>query len=216
MTRPRFAPLLLGLGGAALLAGCSNRGEIDATGGIVEVRSACPIVAIPAHTGDVTLFNPAGSTDARAIDVVATMTDMKHSCDASGAQIYSIATVRVDAIRRDATGAREVVLPYFSTVVRGATAVVAKRVGQVRLSFAPGQRRASTTVNASAYVDKAAATLPREIEDQLTRKRKAGDADAAVDPLSRPDVRAAVQRSSFELLVGFNLTQDQLRYNVTR
>ena len=52
---------------ALALAGCSQRGEIDPTGGIVAVRSACPVAAIPAQTGDVTLFNPVGSTDARAI-----------------------------------------------------------------------------------------------------------------------------------------------------
>jgi hypothetical protein len=34
--------------------------------------------------------------------------------------------------------------------------------------------------------------------------------------LSRPEVRAAIARTSFELMVGFNLTMDQLRYNATR
>ena len=42
------------------------------------------------------------------------------------------------------------------------------------------------------------------------------DADAAVDPLSRPEVKAAVARATFEVLVGFQLTQDQLTYNATR
>ena len=50
----------------------------------------------------------------------------------------------------------------------------------------------------------------------ITRERKPGDADAALDPMADPEVRAAVQRASFELLVGFQLTQDQLRYNATR
>ena len=45
---------------------------------------------------------------------------------------------------------------------------------------------------------------------------RAGDADAAIDPFAQPDVKAALARTSFELLVGFNLTQDQLRYNATR
>ena len=31
-----------------------------------------------------------------------------------------------------------------------------------------------------------------------------------------PEVRAAVQRASFELLIGFQLTQEQLEYNVRR
>ena len=50
----------------------------------------------------------------------------------------------------------------------------------------------------------------------VDRRRMAGDEDAAIDPLSIPEVRAAVQRASFELLVGFQLTQEQLEYNVRR
>ena len=55
-----------------------------------------------------------------------------------------------------------------------------------------------------------------DIQELITQKRKAGDADAALDPFARPEVKAALQRTSFDLLVGFNLTQDQLRYNATR
>ena len=65
-------------------------------------------------------------------------------------------------------------------------------------------------------MNKSAATLPAEIQQKITQKRKAGDADAAIDPFAQPDVKTALQRTSFELLVGFNLTQDQLRYNATR
>src|SRR3546814_4387967 len=37
---------------AMALAGCSQRGEIDPTGGIVAVRSACPVAAIPAQRSE--------------------------------------------------------------------------------------------------------------------------------------------------------------------
>lgn len=67
----------------------------------------------------------------------------------------------------------------------------------------------------AAFVDAAEATLPADIR-RFTRKRRAGDADAAVDPLSDPDVKAALARAEFEVLVGFQLTQDQLAYNATR
>ncbi len=197
------------------LAGCSRRGEIDATGGVVAVRSACPTAAIPAYTGDITLFNPAQSRDASAIDVVANITDLRSTC-ADGEQFYTEATFTVNARRSDATAARQVTLPYFSAVMRGGNAVVAKRVGQVTLNFAPGEYRASTTAKAGSYVDKAAATLPPDVQQKIAAKRKAGDEDAAIDPFSQPDVKAALQRTSFELLVGFNLTQDQFKYNATR
>ena len=51
---------------------------------------------------------------------------------------------------------------------------------------------------------------------ELTRKRKAGDEAAALDPLADPAIREAVNRATFEALVGFQLTADQLKYNVTR
>jgi len=197
------------------LAGCSRSGEIDATGGIIAVRSACPTAAVPAYTGDVTLFNPASSRDASAIDVVANITNVRATCS-EGAQLYTEATFDVQARRSDASAAREVTVPYFATVVRGGGSVIAKRVAQVTLRFAPGEYRASASAKAGSYVDKEVATLPPEIQQRITQKRKAGDADAALDPFSDPDVKAALQRTSFELLVGFNLTQDQLRYNATR
>lgn len=198
------------------LAGCSNRGEIDETGGVSAVRSACPTAAIPALTGDITLFNPISRTDAAAIDVVANITNLRSTCAENGDQFVTDATFEVQARRSDASGAREVVLPYFSTVVRGGNAVIAKRVGEVRLNFQAGQERASASARALSYVDRGAATLPVDIQKRITSKRKAGDADAALDPLATPEVRAALQRTSFELLVGFNLSQDQFRYNATR
>tara|TARA_R110000868_G_scaffold402153_1_gene678249 strand:+ start:21911 stop:22588 length:678 start_codon:yes stop_codon:yes gene_type:complete len=200
---------------ALALAGCSRQGEIDSSGGIVAVRSACPVAAVPAYTGDITLFNPANSTDASAIDVVANITDLRSTCT-DGAQFYTEATFTVNARRSDASAARQVTLPYYSAVVRGGNAVVAKRVGQVTLNFAPGDYRASAQAKAASYVEKSSATLPADIQAKIVQKRKAGDADAAIDPFAQPDVKAALARTSFELLVGFNLTQDQLRYNATR
>jgi hypothetical protein len=65
-------------------------------------------------------------------------------------------------------------------------------------------------------VNRAAATLPANVRAILTQRRKPGDAQAAVDPLSDPGVRRAVAEATFEHLVGFHLTQEQLRYNATR
>lgn len=199
-----------------VLGGCASRGEIDETGGITAIRSACPQVAVPAGTGDVTLFDPPASTDAAAIDVTATMTNVRSTCDDAGAQVQTAVTFTVLGARTRSEGARDVTLPYFITVVQGGSAVVAKRVGQVTLHFDAGQRRAQVSGRASAQVDRAAATLPADVREKLTRRRKAGEEEAAVDPLTQPEVRQAVLRATFEALVGFQLTDAQLRYNATR
>lgn len=197
------------------LLSCAGDGQITATG-ITVTRSACPAVAIPAATGDVTLFNPENARTADAIDVVAHITNLRTTCDEAGENIVSTVNFEIRGQRRDARGARQVVLPYFGTVLQGGTNVISKSVSNAGLNFADGQLRASTTGQASASISRAAATLPEDIRRQITRERKPGDSDAAVDPLSDPIVREAVRKASFELLVGFQLTQEQLAYNATR
>jgi len=203
---------------AMTLSGCQHAGDIVVQEGvgITALRSVCPAVGIPDYTGDVTLFNPPAARTEEAIDVTATMTNVRTTCDDSGAKVYAVANFDVYAQRRDTRGARTVTLPFFATVVRGGSTVTAKRVGAVTLNFADGSARAHATAAGAAYIDKAEATLPDEFKQRITRKRKSGEADAAVDPLAEPDVKAALARASFELLVGFQLTNEQLAYNATR
>jgi hypothetical protein len=197
------------------IAGCSRDGEITGTG-ITVTRSACPAFGIPAATGDVTIFNPETSRASTAIDVVANITNVRGTCNETGDQIASNVTFDVQAQRRNTQGARDVTLPFFATVVQGGTNVVSKSVGQVTLRFADGQARASTNSSAATQIARSAVTLPDDIRRQITRERKPGDPDAAVDPLSDPAVRDAVRAASFEVLVGFQLTPEQLAYNATR
>ena len=208
---------MIGLGAIAL-AGCNSPGDlvVEQGVGITALRTVCPAVGIPDYTGDVTLFSPAGSVTADAIDLSATMTNVRTTCNESGERVYAQADFDVFALRRDTRGARTVELPYFATVVRGGSAVIAKRIGAVSLQFADGEARAVASGSGGAFIDRTEATLPDDIRQRITRKRKAGEIEAAVDPLTEPEVRAALERASFELLVGFQLNQDQLAYNVTR
>ena len=203
----------------AALGGCKTKGElvVDSGVGVTAVRSKCPAVGIPDYTGDITLFRTAGDVTAANIDTVAALTDVRSQCNEDvGDRVSAQVSFKVLARRNDNTGARRVTLPYFVTVLQGGNVVVSKRVGNVTLDFANGQDRAQATATAVAYVDRAAATLPEDIRERITRKRKAGDADAALDPLADPQVKAAIARASFEVLVGFQLDQSQLAYNATR
>ncbi len=199
-----------------LLAGCTREGDFDETGGIRVVRSSCPAVAIPAHLGDVTLFNPAESRDARAIDVVAAISNLRSTCVTEGEKVVTNLGFEVSARRADARGAREVALPWFAVVTRAGTQIRSKQVGSVVLRFEDGATRANARASVVSNIALAEAMLAPEIEERINRKRKAGDLDAATDPMSEPEVRAAVQKASFELLVGFQLSDAQLAYNATR
>lgn len=203
---------------ALTLAGCKTGTEFDERGGFKIARSACPAAAIATYTGDVTLFDPPASRTVDAIDVTATITNLQASCNEAGdgPQIQVTAGFDVEARRSKAGPARTVTLPYFATVLRAGTQLEAKQVGQVTIAFADGQLRGSAHASATAMVSRAAATLPPEILNRINRKRKAGDADAALDPMNEPTVRDAVNKANFELLVGFQLTESQLAYNASR
>ena len=203
---------------AAALAGCGKPGDIvvEQGVGITALRSVCPAVGVPDFTGNVTLFRPADARTADAIDVTAVLTNVRSQCNDSGDEVIATATFDVLAQRRDTRGARSVTLPYYSTVVRGGNAVIAKRLGTITLTFADGQDRTFASGTAGAVINRAAATLPDDIRTRITEHRRSGDEEAAVDPLNEPEVRAAIARASFELLIGFQLSDDQLAYNATR
>ncbi|MBN9505095.1 MAG: hypothetical protein J0I69_03635 [Altererythrobacter sp.] len=202
----------------AALAGCGKTGEIvvEQGVGITALRTVCPAVGVPDFLGNVTLFSPEDVRTLDALDVSAAITNVRSDCNDSGDKVYTSATFDVIAQRRDTSGARTVTLPYFVTVVRGGNSVVSKRLGEVTLNFADGQARTQASGTAAAYVDRAAATLPSDIRERITRRRRVGEAEAAIDPLTVPEVRTAVATATFEVLIGFQLTDDQLQYNATR
>jgi hypothetical protein len=203
-----------------VLAGCSkNHGElvVDDTVGVTALRTPCPLIGIPEMTGDITLLAP-GRLDSNAIDTVAVITNIRKTCD-NGLHLPKL-TARVEfdvlARRNDTHGARHLDLPYFSVVERGGGTIVAKHISTIGIDFADGQDRASAHGTASAVIDREAATLSPAIRARLIRKRKPGDTDATVDPLSLPEVKAALAKATFELLIGFQLTDQQLAYNARR
>lgn len=214
---PHFR-ITVSLAALAALAGCAGEGDlVVAEGvGVTAVRSACPSVGVPDYTGDITTFRSPTSRTVDDIDVTAAITNVRSTCDETGDKVYSNASFDVLASRTDTRGARTVQLPFFSTVLRGGSAVVSKRIGTVTVQFADGQARAQASAQAGAFVERAEATLPADIRERITRRRKPGDVDAALDPMADPEVRAALQRATFELLVGFQLTESQLAYNATR
>ena len=207
-----------------IASGCAKNDEITAIGGSIgqEIkRTSCPALGVPADTGDVTLFDPAASRDSRAIDVVATITELRGNCDDSDEKnpaptLATTATFRVDARRSAASGARDVILPYYAVMMRGGMQIVSKSTSQVLIHFDDGKLLASTTGQATSSVSRADATMPEAVRQRISRKRKADDADASIDPMSDPSVRAALAKASFEMLIGFQLSNEQLAYNATR
>lgn len=204
------SPLALGaLAAVLVLAGCTKNP-------MLVKRSPCPAVAVPTYSGDVTLFTPGTQPDAANIDIIATITDIRETCAESDTMLTTTVTYDVLARRNNTAGARTVSLPVFATIVQGGNLIVSKQLGAVRVDFADGQARATGKGEARADVARSATQLPEDIQKQITKKRKPGDIDAASDPLADPKVKAALKAASFELLVGFQLSDTALAYNIAK
>ena len=210
----RLAALLA----VTLLSACRHAGDITAEngGGVYAVRSACPIAGVPAgdrrHHSVQSAEQQGRQRDRRDRGDHRRPRDLpgcRQRCRFDGDLHHRRAETRR---RARAPG----VVPYFDVALQGGTNVVAKRVGQAVLNFAAGDLHAWARVQATVRVNRGAATLPANVRQILTRPRKAGEAEAAIDPLADPAVRTAVANATFEHLVGFQLTQDQLKYNATR
>jgi hypothetical protein len=203
------APLLALALAATALAGCQ-------TNPFQVTRSSCPAVAVPTYAGDTTLFGSGASPDAGNIDVVATITNVRENCVDATATLATSITYDVIARRTNTVGARQLALPVFASVVQGGNLLVSKQIGSVTVAFADGQARATGQGGARAAIARSAMALPDAITTRIKRKRKAGDADAATDPLADPEVKAAIRAASFEVLVGFQLSDTALAYNVSK
>ncbi len=194
---------------AATLAGC-ERNPLEVR------RSPCPAVAVLAYAGDITLFRAGGAPDAANIDVQASITNVRDVCSDRSDPLASDISYDVIARRTDTAGARSVALPVFATVVQGGNLLVSKQVGSVTIAFADGQARAIARYGARATVARAAATPAPEIMKTVAKRRKVGDLESATDPMSDPQVRAALRAASFEVLIGFQLDETRLAYNIAR
>ncbi len=198
MPAPRHVALAVSLAALAL-AGCQKNP-------LLITRAVCPAVAVPYYAGDTTLFAPGDTTrSAQAVDVVATITNVRGNCADVGPTLETDVSLTVVARRTATAGPRSLTLPFFASVVNGGNLLVSKQLGSVTLNFADGQARAQAVGAAKARVARSATALPPEIQQRVSRNRKAGDLDAATDPLAEPDVKAAVRAASFEVLVGFQL-----------
>ncbi|MCS6986605.1 MAG: hypothetical protein NZM40_04085 [Sphingomonadaceae bacterium] len=205
------AAALVGLG--FLLSGC-QRDPLRV------VRSPCPAAAIPHHVGTLTRFEPPQSRNAEAVDFIAQLVDFRTRCIPGAEWLETEVRFRVVAQRRPRAGAslpaRTEALPVFVALVQGGNVLVAKQVSVVEVHWPQGQLRGVGEGWVRADVLRQAATPPPEILARLERERRPDDEDALVDPMADPLVRAALRAATFEVLVGFQLDDAQLAYNILR
>jgi histidinol dehydrogenase len=102
-------------------------------------------------------------------------------------------------------------VPQVDRIVGPGNAYVAEAKLQVSGAVAIDSPAGPSELLVIADASASPSAVAREVMAQAEH-----DPQAAVVPKADPAVRTAVQRAHFEVMVGFELDQDQLRYNATR
>jgi hypothetical protein len=185
----RFRPAIGLFAPVLVLAACQ-------TNPLLVVRTSCPAVAVVKNTGTLTRFSGAARTQEQ-IEFTASISGINTSCVDSPKpnSVTTNASFEIVARRPNAKEPLSVTLPYFVVVMNEGTKLLAKEVYEVELNFAAGEERASVRSSLSADTPR----LPPP------PKAPKGAADAPPPP-----------RGQFEVLIGFQLNERDIVYNITR
>ncbi|MCH8685426.1 hypothetical protein [Pedomonas mirosovicensis] len=186
----------------ALLAGCANN-PLEVT------RTLCPATAVPKYAGTLTFFSPPSSRTADSVVANASIFGLENHCVESSPKVTSNLRFTIGAQRPNAAAAQTITVPYFVAVVKEGKEIVSKQVYEATLTFQPGDVRAESVQTVQAAIDREEA-LKLIGPDPSKKKRKRGE------PRQPEDLffDAKPKDSGFEVLVGFQLTDEQAHYNI--
>lgn len=189
-----------------LLAGCSSN-PLQVT------RTLCPATAVPQHAGTLTFFSPPSSRTADSVVASANIFNLQNQCNEGGEKVTSNLRFSIGAQRPNAAAEQTITVPYFVAVVKEGETLLSKQIYEATLTFAAGDVRAESVQTVQAAVDRAealAAAGPAPGSEK--KKRKRGEMAEPEDLFFDAKPKA----SGFEILVGFQLTDAQVHYNITQ
>ncbi len=189
---------LFALCSAALVSGCKSDNPLLIT------RTSCPAVAVVKYANNYARFAPGAKYSAAGLELSAQLSNVQVSCaDARGGAPVSSVSFDLSAVRASATTAEQADIPYFVTIVENGTTILSKQVYAAPVQFAEGASRAMVRQSFSATTP--FVPLPPEPSQKEKRKQFQQFAED-----SRP------KAAQFEILIGFQLTEEQAAYNVQR
>ena len=189
-----------------LLAGCSSN-PLQVT------RTLCPATAVPQHAGTLTFFSPPSSRTADSVVASANIFNLQNQCNEGGEKVTSNLRFTIGAQRPNAAAEQTITVPYFVAVGKEGQTLPSQQIYEATLTFAAGDVRAESVQTVQAAVDRAealAAAGPAPGSEK--KKRKRGEMAEPEDLFFDAKPKA----SGFEILVGFQLTDAQVHYNITQ
>jgi hypothetical protein len=175
-----------------LLAACGSTNPLEVR------RTSCPALSVPMHTGSLTRFDQAGRFDTQDVRLVASIAQLSDNCVENDNGVNTAVSFTINASRSAKGSAESVQLPYFITVVKDGETLIAKQVYGASLDFADG----ALTGNVRQVVTVKTPEVPLPPKPQKNNE---------IDEFAPPPKPAV-----YEILVGFQLTDADVIYNISK
>jgi hypothetical protein len=183
---PAFAALLA-------LAGCASNP-------LIVRRTSCPAVAVVKNASTMTRFSTQGRYDAQDVQLTAMISNIQPSCVERRDGAVTAVRFEILAARRAAAGVQEVQLPYFIMLVKDGQTILAKQIYGTSVRFEENGSNAAVLQTVS--VISPLVPLP-----ERPKRSKEEEYDEFAPP-PKP--------ATYEVLIGFQLTDAEAAYNVGR
>jgi hypothetical protein len=180
------------------LGGCAS------TNPLLVTRTSCPAVAIVKYANALTSFRAGAGMDQSDVDFTAQISNVSVNCRNGQGDTAAQTDVSFDigVQRGNADAASQAMLPYFVSVIQDGTTILSKTTYLAQIDFASKSGRTSSRQTFKASTP--GVPLPP------VQKKKRGDSDVLLDPDS------ASKAAKYEILIGFQLTDDQALFNISK
>ncbi len=180
------------------LMGCASSNPLLVT------RTSCPAVALVKYANTLTSFQSSASTDQSDVLYTAQISNVSVNCGNGKGDAAAQTDVSFDIgiMRGNTDASSQASLPYFVTVIQDGTTILSKTTYAAQVDFTAKSGRAAS--RQSFNVSTPGVPLPP------TAKKKRGDSDLLLDSEN------ASKAAKYEILIGFQLTDDQALFNISK
>jgi hypothetical protein len=180
------------------LSACASQNPLLVT------RTSCPAVAVIKYANTITGFRQGGGMDQSDVDFTGQISNVSVDCrNGKGDNAaQSVVSFDIGVLRRSANAAATQSIPYFVAVVQDGTTIISKTSYMATLQF--NDKNGRSIARESFAASTPGVPLPP------VPKKKRSEAEFL------DEAESAAKAAKYEILIGFQLTDAQALFNISK
>jgi hypothetical protein len=180
------------------LSACASQNPLLVT------RTSCPAVAVIKYANTITGFRQGGGQDQSDVDFTGQISNVSVNCrnGKGDSAAQSVVSFDIGGQRGSVNGAASQSIPYFVTVVQDGTTIISKTSYLAVLQY--NDKNGRSVARESFVANTPGVPLPAAPKKKRTEAEFLDEAESAQ------------KAAKYEILIGFQLTDEQALFNITK